>query len=363
MHILDSSKFFRYRRLGFYYRQNDGRLVQRFLCLSCGHTFSQQSFSITYYLKRPELLRPVAAGLNAASANRQLARSLDCAPSTVTRLSARLGRHALLFQAWALEDFPFIVEPLVFDHFETFTYSQNDPLGLGTCVGSNSWFLYQLDTTPHRRGGRMSVHQKKKLARRKVASPTPGQYVESFKRTLDFLLTKSAAKQVIKIVHDGHKAYAIALNRHPLPQRFEINCYPNPKRGPKGAPRSKEALLRDLAMFPIDQLHSFTRHSSANHRRETIAFARRANSIMERLSLFQIWRNFIKRRSERRSFAPTPAMALGLTDHPWSWPSVLARRLFPSLIKLPDALMKVYRREIVTPALGYNAKHELKLAF
>ena len=76
---------FRFHRHGVYIRKGDGRVVPRFLCLGCGATFSQQTFSTTYYLKVTRLLVPVAAGLLAGSAHRQLARSLHCAPSTVTR--------------------------------------------------------------------------------------------------------------------------------------------------------------------------------------------------------------------------------------------------------------------------------------
>ena len=78
-----------------------GRRIPRFLCLTCRKTFSQRAFSAFYYLKRPELLLPVAAFLNAGAGHRQIARSLGCAHSTVNRLSARLGRHALLLQARA----------------------------------------------------------------------------------------------------------------------------------------------------------------------------------------------------------------------------------------------------------------------
>ena len=39
------------------------RRVPRFRCLTCGRTFSRQTFAVSYYLKRAELLRPVAAGL------------------------------------------------------------------------------------------------------------------------------------------------------------------------------------------------------------------------------------------------------------------------------------------------------------
>lgn len=97
------TKRYRCSRRGSYRRKCDPhRRVPRFHCPSCRRGFSRQSFATSYYLKRPELLEPVAAGLVAGSAHRQLARSLGCAPSTVTRLSARLGRHCLLLQAEAL---------------------------------------------------------------------------------------------------------------------------------------------------------------------------------------------------------------------------------------------------------------------
>lgn len=93
------TKRYRCKREGSFRRRVDPRRrVPRFRCPTCGRTFSLQSFACTYYSKRPELLLPVAAGLVAGSAHRQIARSLGCAPSTVTRLAARMGRHALLLQ-------------------------------------------------------------------------------------------------------------------------------------------------------------------------------------------------------------------------------------------------------------------------
>ena len=119
---------YRFQRFGSYRRR--GVDVPRFRCVTCGRTFSRQAFSTTYYLKRPELLRPVAAGLVAGAAHRQLARTLGCAPSTVTRLAARLGRHGLLLHAHALRWLARnggVVEPIVFDHFETFELTQDYP--------------------------------------------------------------------------------------------------------------------------------------------------------------------------------------------------------------------------------------------
>lgn len=362
-HRLESIDSFSYSRIGFYTRKNDGRRIQRFICHSCKRTFSQQTFSCTYFLKRPELLHPTAAGLNAGSAHRQLARTLGCSHSTITRLSARLGRHSLLLQAKALDQLQELRETIVFDHFETFAFSQWDPVGVATPVGDRSWFVYGLDPAPHRRGGHQTRFQRRKRAQRKVPPPPRGQVARSCKRTLDLLASKLPPRGKLQINSDDHTAYAPAFRRHPAACRLDHQIYPNPKRGPKGAPRSPLALERDRAMFAVDVLHMLWRHSSAHHRRETIAFARRTNAVLERGFLFIVWRNFVKGRSERKPDPTTPAMMLGLTDRPWNWQQVLSRRLFPSLTKLPRGWMRVYRRQWVTPALGQNAEHKLTWAF
>ena len=64
-------------------------------------------------------------------------------------------------------------------------------------------------------------------------------------------------------------------------------------------------------------------------RRETIAFGRRTNAIVERLFLVAVWRNFVKGVSERKNDPTTPAMRLGLTDRPRKGERVLGNGLFP----------------------------------
>ncbi len=139
--------------------------------------------------------------------------------------------------------------------------------------------------------------------------------------------------------------------------------YANPDRGPKGSPRSREAMERDTAMFPVDLLHKIVRHTLAHHRRETIAFARRINAAMERLFVTAVWRNFVKKRTERKVCASTPAMVLGLTDSRWNWKRVLSRRLFYDRITLPGSWPQLYCREWTTPLLASNARHRLLRAF
>jgi hypothetical protein len=313
--------------------------------------------------KRPELLLPVAAGLQAGSAHRQLARSLGCSHTTVTVRAARLGRHALLVNAAGLRRVRRIDEPIAYDHFETFEVTQNLPLGIGTAVGHRSWFVYDLEPAPHHRTGRMSRAQRRRMQRlyETIGRPPRDAIPSSFRRFLDRILPLTP--DGLELLTDDHPAYGRELRRHPRRGKVRHRAYPNPKRGPKGSPRSTAAVRRDRAMFPVDLLHMIVRHTCAPHKRETIAFGRRCNALMERLHLTVVWRNWIKGRSERRPDPETPAMVLGLTDRPRTWQEILGRRLFASRIEVPVGWMKVYRREWITKAIGTNRPHDLVNAF
>ena len=343
------------------YTRRRGAAVPRFRCPTCGRTFSRQTFSPTYYLKRPELLVPVAAGLVAGSAHRQIARLLSCAPSTVTRLSYRAGRHFLLVMSAALEaltDKP--LEPIVFDHFETFEFTQDLPFGIATAVGQQSWFVYGIDPAPHARSGRRTASQQLRLDSR-PARPRRGGYAGSTKRAIDRLLQLTS--EGLHLVTDDHESYRRTIQHHPQRARISHEIHRNPKRGPKGSPRSQKAIRRDRAMFASDLLHGLARHSMAAHRRETISFGRRLNALILRFYGFAIWRNFIKRRSERKAVDMTPAMQLGLTDRRWTWRQLFAWRRFPDRNRLDPLERLLYEQRWNTPVLPANTPHALRLAY
>ena len=343
------------------YAKRNGITSTRFRCLTCGSTFSQKAFSPTYYLKRPELLVPVAAGLVSGSAHRQIARWVDCAPSTVTRLSYRAGRHFLLVMSAALEALRGrLQEPIVLDHFETFEFSQDLPFGIATSVGQRSWFVYGIDPAPHRRTGRRTESQQRRVESR-PERPRYGGYAGSTKRTIERLLRLDSEE--LHLVTDDHESYRRTIRGHRQQDRIRHEIHPNPQRGPKGSPRSQRAIRRDRAMFACDLLHGLARHSMAAHRRETIAFGRRLNALILRIYGFAVWRNFVKRRSERRSSSTTPAMILGLTDRRWTWRQLFAWRQFPDRCRLDSLERRLYEQQWKTPVLPSNARHALRLAY
>jgi transposase-like protein len=340
-----------FQRWGSYRKPSDSARIPRFRCKACLKTCSRQTFSTSYYLKRRDLLASVAAGLVAGSAHRQIARSFHCSKTTVTRLAERLGRHAILFHARCLESLDALTEPIVHDHFETFVGRQDHALGVGTAVGARSWFVYDVDPAPHRGSGRRPDRKPGTMMKAQRS------YVESIRRTIQALLPKVSAPNRLHLLVDGRVDYQAAVRLGTIKDRVRLSAYPNPKRGPKGSPRTAEAIARDAAMFPVDQLHQLLRHTCSDHKRETISFGRRIESILGRAHLVAVWKNFIKSRSERKPDRTTPAMRLGLTDSRWRWEWVLSRRLFPARVKPSDAALKLYWKRWTAHLPELERKH------
>jgi len=336
----------RYKRIGFYSRQCPPRCVQRYLCLRCRRSFSTQTFSTTYWLRRPELLKPLFFRLLACSGFRQIARELKAAPSTLVHLAARLGRHCLLFQRLHQ---PPVREAVALDGFESFEWSQYFPCHFHVLVGCGSHFFYGFTDSPLRRKGRMTPRQRvrREQLELQLGRPDPGSIRHEVAALLRFCRLSHG---VVTLCTDDHPAYPRAFRALPdLTVHHHVTS-------------SLERRTTNNPLFPVNLLDLLIRHNSANHKRETIAFSKRRQGAIERLALLQVWRNFIKPFSERHG-GGTPAQRLGLFDRALTVKEILARRLFPSRIEMPARLMDYYGREVITPALGRHRFHRLRYAF
>src|SRR5580765_5841381 len=130
-----STQGWRWIRFGYYRRNCEPRVLQRFRCCQCGSTFTANAFTPHYYQKRPELLLTLAHRLITCAGYRQVSRELRCAHSTVMGQAARIARHAMLVLEELRPKGP-VPEPLVIDGFESFAYSQYHPLYLNLVVGA-----------------------------------------------------------------------------------------------------------------------------------------------------------------------------------------------------------------------------------
>jgi transposase-like protein len=337
----------RYLRRGAFRRQARPQRIPRYQCSHCRRSFSSQTFSPTYWLKRPELLTPLFHRLLGCSAYRQIARALDVSPTTVLRQTERLGRHCLLFHE-RHRPRRALTESLAIDGFETFEFSQYTPVHFHTAVGRLSHFVYGFTDSELRRKGRMTPAQRRRrlTLERAFGRPDPRSIEREMAALLEIVIAPGTA---VELHSDHHPAYPRALRR--LAHRHVVH-HVTP---------SRVARTPHNPLFGVNLFDLLLRHTSANHKRETIAFSKRRQSAAERLAIFVVWRNYLKPVSERRQDL-TPAQRLGLLDRRLTPADVLATRLFPSRIVLPPRLADYYWRRIPTRRIPNGRRHALRLA-
>lgn len=338
----------RWTRHGSFTRAAVPHRIPRFRCAHCGHTFSAQTFHSTYWLKRPGLLLETASRLLACSGYRQIARAPRCSTSTIQRHVARLGRQALLWLFLHRPRGP-VAEPLVIDGFESFAFSQYHPLHLNLVVGAESHYLYAFTLTELRRKGRMTARQKRRRARLEAAHGRPDP--RGIEHGMHAALRLAAREpQALVVRSDEHEDYPRALRRL---VRYAVT---------HERTNSRQARTARNPLFPVNRNDLLLRHNSANHKRETIAFAKRHQAVVERAALLELWQNWAKPFSERHG-GGTPAMRLGLAERPLSLAELLGPRLFPSRVGLPEPWASYYRGELRTRRFARESRHRLRLAW
>jgi hypothetical protein len=280
-------------------------------------------------------------------ANRQIARSLHCAPSTVNHLLARIGRHSLLFQ----RHYCLLASPPVdisIDGLVSFEFSQYHPFEHLVAVDNQSSFLLHFADAPLRRSGRMTPKQKRRRQELEAQFGRPDPKAAekaAFEVASQSLL---GAKNAL-VRSDLHQAYPRALRK--------VDCQIDHQ-----TTRSTDYRDRHNALFEINTLDAFLRHSSANHRRETLAASKRRQASSERLAAFAVWRNFVKLRWENKC-QHTPAMLRAMVDRVLSVPDILAKRLFVTHYELSERWSDYYWRRVETTVLPVNRRHTLFYAF
>ena len=253
-------------------RDRCGRRRQKFLCRACKREFSVSTFTASYWLRKPHLLAQVAAHVTEGSGLRQTARLLGTSHTTVMRHLARLGRHCLLTHAQLSFDAP-IQEGLVFDGFESFAHSQFSPLHANLAVGKESWFLYLFTISPLRRKGTMTPEQKRTrtLLEERYGRPHPKAVEDGIYALLRPLIPRST-RRPCPLFSDDHHSYRRALGRLAAKGSAFVHKVTSSK--------ARRTLANDL--FSVNLADLLLRHQCANHRRETIAFSKLLQGLIDR---------------------------------------------------------------------------------
>ncbi len=336
-----------YRKHGFYRRLAPPHRIQRFTCRHCRRAFSSQTFACTYWLRRPDVLPALLLKCVGGMANRQIARDLRVTPSTVDRQLSRLGRHCLLFHRRQLAGAPPPRE-IAIDGFETFELSQYYPTHFHLAIEPDTSFFTHFTDSELRRKGRMTAGQQRRRRQleQHYGRPEP-QAVR--KDVTELLATVLAGARTAVIRSDRHEAYPWAIHR--LDCRVEHRTVSSRARRDRRNP-----------LWEINRTDRMIRHSQAGHARQTLAWPKRRQRAAERLAVFLVWWNYLRRRWEKRCHE-SPAMLRGLCARLLSVPEVLQARIFRTRQQLPPRWAAYYRGEIMTRALPANRMHSLSFAY
>jgi transposase-like protein len=342
-----ASTGWKFKKMGFFLRQTPPRRIQRYRCQRCGRSFSSQTFSPTYWLRRPALLAPLFHRVLACSGFRQIAREFEVSPTTVLRQVERLGRHCLLFHEQHRPRGP-LGEAVVLDGFRSFEFGQYWPFELNLLVGQGSHYLYAFSDAELRRSGRMTSRQRRRRAafERRYGRPSPRARERAVRELLALVVPAGSA---LELHSDDDPAYprAIrALRDRAIEHRVTASTLPRTPRNP---------------LFPVNLFDLLIRHSSANHKRETIAFSKRRQSALYRLAILGVWRNYVKSFSERRR-DETPAQRMGLMERRLRVQDVLEQRLFPSRLELREPIRRCYWGRTPSRRIGRVREHRLRYA-
>ena len=336
-----------YKKAGLFHRLNQPHRIQRFTCLHCHRYFSSQTFCTTYWQKQPDLDRKIFMKTVGCMGNRQLSRDQKICPETVHRHLSRLGRHCLLFHLQMIKDCP-AEGPIVIDGFESFEYSQYFPMHFHLAVEARTGFFLGFTDSELRRKGRMTAAQKRRRQQleKRLGRPDPQAIEKDVHELLSGVL--QGVDHVV-ILSDDHRAYPRAMRGLDCQICHQVTS-------------SKQRRDAQNPLFEINALDLLLRHSSANHKRETIAWSKRRQSSAERLLIFQAWRNYVKKRREKGPWQ-TAAMQKGLTQRPLTVDDILKERLFRTRMDLPRRWSLYYDRRVHTRALAVNRTHDLRYAY
>ncbi len=298
-------------------------------------------------MKKPHLIEKLFMRTSGSMANRQIARDLKVNPGTVDRTLSRMARHCFLFHTRNLQNAPPVSE-IVVDGFVTFEHSQYFPFHHHNAVEKDTDFFFYFTDSEVRRSGSMTPKQDHRRHELEGVLGKPDS--QAVRKDMTHLLEVTLSGQTSAVVHsDGHKSYQRAIR--------DTDCDITHIVTPGENHRDKHNKL-----WEINLLDLLIRHSSANHKRETIAWSKRRQSSAERMVLFLVWRNYIKVRREKKPSGPTPAMARGMYDHRLTVSEIFSERIFRDHIELPERWAEYYDRKVVTRALPKNNTHDLNYA-
>ena len=275
---------------GFYVTKAFGR-VQRYQCSACHRTFSSQTFSLAYYVKRPVGFGDIVGRLVSGESLRAMGRNLGVSYKLLSNRIDRLGRQAIALHAQCLAART-EYDDICIDGFVSFDTSQYFPSEIPIAITAHSQFILDFSHASRRRSGTMTPAQKARALKLYHRIPLErGALARSFRETLlsalrlqppapyrPFVLITDEKPDYQRVLH-GLAAFRMQTEHSRLVHWMISSKLPRTLSNP---------------LFSSNYIDRELRKDLAHHHRETVCFNRNVANGMMRLSLYLFDHNYHK---------------------------------------------------------------------
>lgn len=272
--------------IGWYSTKAFGK-VRRFRCTCCHTSFSTQTFSTHYYLKRIVSYRDVLYRLTGGESLRGMSRALGCSLSLLTTRIDRLARQGIGLHARMLRTRR-AREDICIDGFVSFDCSQYFPSEIPIAVGRYSNFVVEVSHCTRRRSGSMRGEQKAKaeVLYSKIQLERGG-ISRSFKEVLATSLALQPQRPFV-LITDEKPDYVRVVRR--------LAAYQGAEEGRLVHLRISSCMPRTIhnPLFSSNYMDRELRKDLASHHRESVCFNRNVANGMIRLWAYLMWHNYLK---------------------------------------------------------------------
>jgi transposase-like protein len=317
--------------------------VQRYKCIECNKSFSEQTFSIDYYAKKVIAYEELIKKLVSTSNTHDMSRDFMVSTGTVNNKITRLSRQAIAVHEELRKEIV-LNDSLVADGFESYAVSQFYPNNITILTFSSSQYLYYFNYATIRRKGRMKPDQKVKRNELEKLYKAPTKSIEmSFLYLLHEIEEIKKKYNHVLLFTDEKSDYVRAL-------RWHIYGYTGLTHE---RINSKKARNYQNKLFAVNYLDRQIRKDLANHVRETVCFPRNVTNCMERMSIYMMYHNYIKvfrekkRGKDNRTHAEIAGIDKILIDRSLKY--IYKKRRFLSLENIKESFMDIWKRVMITP--------------
>jgi hypothetical protein len=305
--------------------------VREYRCKHCWRSFRYSYFQLEYRMQKRGLFPLIFRFLFTGASNHEIARQLSCTEPLIRRRLDRMAQWAFLKHAQLIQLLK-IQEPIAYDGLENFSGSQYDPNHIQQAIGKDSLFVYDFNYVPLNRKGRMSDHQKRTNS---IIERTEGRYLPKAIRVASQTIfqrlyeRRADPEKPLILYTDEHFQYRRAI------ERDLKGCQIQQVRISSKQTRNYQNIL-----FPVNHADLNIRQQVGAFSRETICFSKTAVAMIKKYALYAIFKNYFrpqftkKLKRKPQAHLQTPAMALGLVDHPMSFYEFFDVRRSPQQVKL-----------------------------